>query len=285
MSAEPALNPRTADSAVAPIVGVVGVGELGGALLSGLLRAGYPADRLLAAARSPERAAAVVDRYGVQGAGAAGAAEQADVLLLAVEPRDVRTLLGELAPALRPGAPVISLAAGTPLAVLEPGLPERTPVLRGMTNTSVALGKAMSVVAAGARAHDEHVDLVVAVLERLGPVLRLPEEQLDAVTALSGTGSAYFYFLVEAMVDAGILLGLPRATAHDLIVQTAVGAAAMLRDSGKQPVLLRESVMSPAGTAIRAIRVLEDHGVRAAMFAALEAARDRSRELAEDEVQ
>ncbi len=112
MSAEPALNPRTADSAVAPIVGVVGVGELGGALLSGLLRAGYPADRLLAAARSPERAAAVVDRYGVQGAGAAGAAEQADVLLLAVEPRDVRTLLGELAPALRPGAPVISLAAG-----------------------------------------------------------------------------------------------------------------------------------------------------------------------------
>ena len=112
------------------------------------------------------------------------------------------------------------------------------------------------------------------------PVVRVPEYQQDAVTALSGSGPAYFFFLVEAMIDAGILLGLPRTVAADLMVQTAVGAAVMLRDSGDHPVQLREAVTSPAGTTINAIRELEKHGVRAAFLAAIEAARDRSRELA-----
>jgi pyrroline-5-carboxylate reductase len=112
-------------------------------------------------------------------------------------------------------------------------------------------------------------------------VIRVPESQLDAVTALSGSGPAYFFFLVEAMIDAGILLGLPRAVAAELIVQTAIGSAVMLRDSGEHPVQLREAVTSPGGTTIAAIRELEKHGVRAALLAALEAARDRSRALAE----
>ena len=109
----------------------------------------------------------------------------------------------------------------------------------------------------------------------LGATMRVPESQQDAVTALSGSGPAYFYLLVEAMIDAGILLGLPRQVAHDLIVQTAIGSAMMLRDSGEHPVKLREAVTSPAGTTISAIRELENHGVRAALLAALEAARDR----------
>jgi pyrroline-5-carboxylate reductase len=119
-----------------------------------------------------------------------------------------------------------------------------------------------------------------AILRPVGKVLRVPESQQDAVTALSGSGPAYFFYLVEAMTDAGILLGLPRGVAHDLIVQTAIGAAIMLRDSGEHPVTLREAVTSPAGTTINAIRELENHGVRAALLAALEAARDRGRELA-----
>ena len=114
----------------------------------------------------------------------------------------------------------------------------------------------------------------------LGKTLLVPESQQDACTALSGSGPAYFFYLVEAMTDAGILLGLPRDKAHDLIVQSAIGAAVMLRDSGEHPVKLRENVTSPAGTTISAIRELENHGVRAALIAALEAARDRSRELA-----
>jgi pyrroline-5-carboxylate reductase len=113
----------------------------------------------------------------------------------------------------------------------------------------------------------------------VGKFMVLPEYQQDAVTALSGSGPAYFFYLVEAMTDAGILLGLPRAVAADLLVQTALGAAVMLRDSGEHPVRLRESVTSPAGTTISAIRELENHGVRAAMLSAIEAARDRSREL------
>ena len=122
--------------------------------------------------------------------------------------------------------------------------------------------------------------LTEELLRPVGQTIRVPEAQQDAVTALSGSGPAYFFYLVEAMTDAGILLGLPRQVAHDLIVQTALGAALMLRDSGEHPVKLREAVTSPAGTTISAIRVMEDHGVRAAMLAALEAARDRSQQLA-----
>jgi pyrroline-5-carboxylate reductase len=122
--------------------------------------------------------------------------------------------------------------------------------------------------------------LTESLLKPVGRTLRVPESQQDAVTALSGSGPAYFFYLVEAMIDAGILLGLPRSVAHDLIVQTAIGSAVMLRDSGEAPQSLREAVMSPAGTTIAAIREMEDHKVRAAFLAALEAARDRSRELA-----
>jgi len=266
----------------APVIALLGVGKLGEALLSGLLRSGHPADRLLGAERYPDRAAEIAERYGVATPQPVDAVRQADVLLLAVKPQDMRTLLSEIAPVLAPGTLVVSLAAGITLKVLEGGLPEGTPVVRVMTNTPVFVDEAMSAVSAGTHAAPEQVDLVVDLLQHVGKVLRLPEAQLDAVTALSGSGPAYFFFLVEAMVDAGILLGLPRAVAHDLIVQTAVGAAVMLRDSGERPVALREAVMSPAGTTISAIRVMEDHGVRAAMLAALEAARDRSRELAGD---
>jgi pyrroline-5-carboxylate reductase len=149
-----------------------------------------------------------------------------------------------------------------------------------MTNTPVFVDEAMSAISAGAHATAEHLQLVEELLRPVGKVVRVPESQQDAVTALSGSGPAYFFFLVEAMIDAGILLGLPRAVAAELIVQTAVGSARMLRESGEHPVLLREAVTSPGGTTIAAIRTMEDHGVRAAMLAAIEAARDRSQELA-----
>ena len=123
--------------------------------------------------------------------------------------------------------------------------------------------------------------LAMEMFDPLGRTMQLPESQQDAVTALSGSGPAYFYLLVEAMTDAGILLGLPRQVAHDLIVQTIVGSATMLRATNEHPVRLREAVTSPAGTTIAAIRELENHGVRAAVLSALEAARDRARELAE----
>jgi pyrroline-5-carboxylate reductase len=138
----------------------------------------------------------------------------------------------------------------------------------------------MTAISAGPHATEEHLALAEEMFTPLGSTIRVPESQQDAVTALSGSGPAYFYLLVEAMIDAGILLGLPRQVAHELIVQTAIGSAVMLRDSGEHPVKLREAVTSPAGTTISAIRELENHGVRAAMLSALEAARDRAREIA-----
>ncbi len=261
-------------------IAILGVGKLGEALLSGLLRSGHPAGDLLAAERHPERAVEIAARYGVATADPVAAVQQADVLLLAVKPQDMNALIAEIADSVTPGMLVVSMAAGITMALLEGGLPDGTAVVRVMTNTPVFVDEAMSAVSGGAHATSEQVAFVEELLGHLGKVVRVPEAQMDAVTALSGSGPAYFFFLVEAMIDAGILLGLPRAVAAELIIQTAVGSARMLRESGEHPVVLREAVTSPGGTTIAAIRVMEDRGVRAAMLAALEAARDRSRELA-----
>ena len=265
---------------VAVTFALIGVGKLGEALLSGLLRSGRPKEQVIAAERYESRAKQIADLYGVRTATPEDAVAKADVVLLAVKPQDMRTALRELAPGIRPETLVVSMAAGITTALLEEELPEGTHVVRVMTNTPVFVDEAMSAISAGTHATEEHLALVEDLLRPVGKVIRVPEHQQDAVTALSGSGPAYFFYLVEAMIDAGILLGLPRAVAAELIVQTAVGSAKMLKESDEHPVVLREAVMSPAGTTISAIRVMEDHGVRAAMLAALEAARDRSRELA-----
>ena len=259
---------------------LVGVGKLGEALLSGLLRSGRPKEQVIAAERYAVRAKEITETYGVRAATPVEAVAQADVVLLAVKPQDMRTALKELAGALRPGVLVVSMAAGITTALIESEVPEGTHVVRVMTNTPVFVDEAMSAISPGTHAVEADLVLVEEFLRSVGRVIRVPESQQDAVTALTGSGPAYFFYLVEAMIDAGILLGLPRAVAAELIVQTAVGSAKMLKESGEHPVVLREAVMSPAGTTISAIRVMEDHGVRAAMLAALEAARDRSRELA-----
>jgi pyrroline-5-carboxylate reductase len=261
-------------------IALLGVGKLGEALLSGLLRAGTDPGSMLAAERHVERAAEIAERYGVSTPSPEEAAARADVVLLAVKPQDMRGLLADIAPHLRAGTLVVSLAAGIPSVLVEQLLPTGTHVVRVMTNTPVFVDEAMSAISAGSHATAEHLQVVEDLLRPVGKVVRVPESQQDAVTALSGSGPAYFFFLVEAMIDAGILLGLPRSVAAELIVQTAVGSARMLRESGEHPVLLREAVTSPGGTTIAAIRTMEDHGVRAAMLAAVEAARDRSRDLA-----
>ncbi|QDY78350.1 pyrroline-5-carboxylate reductase [Streptomyces qinzhouensis] len=261
-------------------VAVLGTGKIGEALLSGMIRGGWlPAD-LLVTTRRTDRAEELHARYGVEPVSNAEAAKRADTLILAVKPQDMGKLLDELAPHLTPDRLVISAAAGIPTSFIEERLSSGTPVVRVMPNTPVLVDEGMSVLSAGRHASPENLAHTEEIFGSVGKTLRVPESQQDAATALSGSGPAYFYFLVEAMTDAGILLGLPRAQAHDLIVQAAIGAAVMLRDSGEHPVKLREAVTSPAGTTISAIRELENHGVRAALIAALEAARDRSRELA-----
>ncbi|MFD7410071.1 pyrroline-5-carboxylate reductase [Kitasatospora purpeofusca] len=270
----------TSSAAHGQKIAFLGTGKIGEALLSGLLRAGKDPADVLVTARRPERAAELAARYGVGAVGNAEAAKLADTLILAVKPQDMGTLLDELAPHIDPDRLVISAAAGIPTAWFEARLAPGTPVVRVMPNTPVLVDEGMSVISGGSHAAEAHLERAEEIFRSVGKALRLPESQQDAATALSGSGPAYFYFLVEAMTDAGILLGLPRQVAHDLIVQSAIGASVMLRDSGEHPVKLREAVTSPAGTTISAIRELENHGVRAALLSALEAARDRSRELA-----
>jgi pyrroline-5-carboxylate reductase len=201
-------------------------------------------------------------------------------VVIAVKPQDMGTLLDEIAPVVSIDQLLVSVAAGITTTFIERRIPVDVPVVRVMSNTPVLVDEAMSAISAGTHAGEAHLELTEGLLKPVGRTVRVPESQQDAVTALSGSGPAYFFYLVEAMTDAGILLGLPRSVAHELIVQTAIGSAVMLRDSGEPPQALREAVMSPAGTTIAAIREMEDHKVRAAFLAALEAARDRSRELA-----
>jgi pyrroline-5-carboxylate reductase len=259
---------------------VIGAGKIGELVLAGLLRAGWSADRLLATVRRPERAVELTTRYGVRVVDNLEAVIQADVLAVAVKPQDAAALMAEVGPKVPHDKLVISLCAGLPTGFFGARLPEGTPVVRVMTNTPAVVDEAMTAISAGRHATAAHLALAEEMFTPLGRTIRLPESQLDAVTALSGSGPAYFYYLVEAMTDAGILLGLSRQVAHDLIVQSAIGSAIMLRDSGEHPVKLREAVTSPAGTTISAIRELESHAVRAALIAALEAARDRAREIA-----
>lgn len=260
-------------------IAILGAGKIGEALLSGVLSAGRSPGSLMFTERHQARSEELTARYGVRAVETTAAAVEADVLVVAVKPQDIEPLLDALAVSITPGTLVVSLCAGLPTALYEKHLPEGTPVVRVMPNTPMLVGEAMSAISPGSHANGEHLRLVEELLSSVGKVVRVPEAQQDAVTALSGSGPAYFFFLVEAMIDAGILLGLPRTVSTDLIIQSAIGAATMLRDSGEHPVALREAVTSPGGTTIAAIRELENHGVRAALLSAIEAAALRSAEL------
>ncbi|HUG83718.1 MAG TPA: pyrroline-5-carboxylate reductase [Euzebya sp.] len=261
-------------------IGILGTGRLGEALLSGLLRSGSAqASQIRASVRRPDRAEELSTRHGiVVTVDSAAVADWADIVVVAVKPQTLDVLLGQIKGHIRPGEPVISVVAGVPTTRFEQALGE-VPVVRVMTNVPVLVDEAMSAISPGHHAAEEHLALAEDLLRQVGRVVRLDEQDLDAVTALSGSGPAYFFLLAEAMIDAGILLGLSRDISTELIVQTMVGSALMLRDTGRHPVELRESVTSPGGTTIAAIRVLEEQRVRAAFLNAIEAAKFRSEEL------
>ena len=258
---------------------IIGGGKIGEALLSGLLRGQWQPADVVVVEKYPDRARYLEKTHGVRVLDVAEAARSASTLLIAVKPQDIDAMLSELSPHATPRHVVVSVAAGIPTARIEQALPDGVPVVRCMPNTPALVDQAMTAISAGAHAGDDHLAVAESLLSAVGRVVRVPEDQLDAVTALSGSGPAYFFYLVEAMIDAGILLGLPRPLVTELITQSAVGAARMLRETGDHPVLLREAVTSPGGTTIMAIRELERHGVRAALWAAIEAARQRSVEL------
>ena len=211
---------------------IFGGGKIGEALLSGLLRGDYGPGDVVVVEKHRERADYLARTHGVKTVDVADAAGFASTLVLAVKPQDIDTLLAELAASITPRHLVVSVAAGITTAHIEARLPGDVAVVRCMPNTPALVEQAMTAVCAGEHADDAHLATAEALLSAVGRVVRVPESQLDAVTALSGSGPAYFFYLVEAMIDAGILLGLPRTLATELIVQSAIGSAVMLREWG-----------------------------------------------------
>ncbi len=262
---------------------VLGTGKAGEALVAGLLSSGWakPKD-IVATGRRQERVDELAERYGIETTLANEEAVQgARIVVIAVKPQDIETLLAEIRVAVDASQTVLSIAAAIPTALIEDHLGDAVPVVRAMPNAPVTVHEGMAGVAAGAHAGEADIALAEEVLGSVGRSVRVDEAYMDAVTAVSGSGPAYFALLAESMIEAGILLGLSREVSTDLVVQTMLGTAKLLRDEGMHPVELREMVTSPGGTTISAIRELEQAGVRAAFLNAIQAAMQRSRELAQ----
>jgi pyrroline-5-carboxylate reductase len=262
---------------------VLGAGKAGEALVAGLLSSGWaqPAD-IVATARRQERLDELTERYGIETTTLNSAAVKgAEVVVIAVKPQDIEALLGDVGGVLESSQTVLTIAAAIPTALIERHVGEGVPVVRAMPNAPVTVHEGMSGIAPGAHAGESELALAEEILGSVGRSVRVDEAYMDAVTAVSGSGPAYFALLAESMIEAGILLGLSREISTDLVVQTMLGTAKLLRDEGMHPVELREMVTSPGGTTISAIRELEQAGVRAAFLNAIQAAMRRSRELAE----
>ncbi|HEY8406568.1 MAG TPA: pyrroline-5-carboxylate reductase [Gaiellaceae bacterium] len=260
-------------------IAILGTGRIGEALLAGLLSSGW--SDIVATSRSEARVADLHERHGVEATTSnADAVSGAAVVVVAVKPQDIDALLASIHDAVTPQQTVLTVAAAIPTAYIEERLPDGVPVVRAMPNAPSTVHEGMAGIAAGAHAGDEQLAVAEDVLLHLGRVVRVPESAMDAVTALSGSGPAYFALLAEAMIEAGILLGVSREVSTTLVVQTMLGTAKQLRDEGMHPVELREAVTSPGGTTIAAIRELEQAGVRAAFLNAIQAAMTRARELA-----
>ncbi|AKS30596.1 pyrroline-5-carboxylate reductase [Mycolicibacterium goodii] len=278
-------------------IAIIGGGSMGEALLSGLLRAGRQVKDMVLAEKFPERAEYLADKYSVRVTSVADAAENANYVVVAVKPADVENVIGEIAEAAANAETdtaeqvFVTIAAGVSTAYYEAKLPAGSPVIRVMPNAPVIVGGGVSALAPGRFATSEQLREVASLFDAVGGVITVAESQLDAVTALSGSGPAYFFLMVEALVDAGVAVGLSRAVATDLVAQTMAGSAAMLLDRLDQvttaggaaldttPAQLRATVTSPAGTTAAGLRELERGGLRAAVASAVEAAKTRSEQL------
>jgi pyrroline-5-carboxylate reductase len=267
-------------------VAILGCGKIGESLLGGLLSSGWrEPSEVVATVRRDDRIGELRGHYGIEVLRSnSEAAAGAGLVVIAVKPQDIEALLGEIGPLIQPEQTVLSVAAAIPTAAIENHLGSPVPVVRSMPNAPAVVHEGIAGICAGSHAGEDHLGLAEECLSHLGGVVRVPERYMDAVTAVSGSGPAYFALIAEGMIEAGLLLGLSREITTRLVVQTMLGTAKLLRDEHIHPVELREAVTSPGGTTIRAIRELERAGVRAALLNAIQAAMERSKELAEGDL-
>jgi len=262
-------------------IGVIGAGAMGGALCRGLINAGAaPAGSILAADPHAAHLVNLQQELGIKTTDSnVKVAKFTDIVVLAVKPQTIHVVLEEIGEIMQPAQLLISIAAGVRIATLENGLTNAVPVVRAMPNTPAQVNAGACAFCPGTHADEQHLAWAAEVFQSVGTAIQVDERMMDAVTALSGSGPAYVYLMIEALVDGGVKAGLPREVAHQLATQTVFGAAKMVIETGRHPAQLKDMVTTPSGTTITALAALEQAGFRAALIDAVERAAIRSSEL------
>jgi pyrroline-5-carboxylate reductase len=264
-------------------IGFLGTGNMAEALIKGLLHARVvEPGKIWGSDPRAERCRELAERYGIHTTTSnPDVVSASEIVVLSVKPQILPSVLDEVAQHLKPHALVISIAAGTPVAAIEQRLPAGTRVVRTMPNTPALVGAGATAIAGGGHATPADLEAARRIFDAVGKTVVLDEEQLDAVTGLSGSGPAYVFLIIEALSDAGVKMGLSRYNAQALAAQTVLGSAKLLLETNEHPGRLKDMVTSPGGTAIAGIATLEAGGLRTTLINAVEAATRRSRELGE----
>ncbi|RLF11315.1 MAG: pyrroline-5-carboxylate reductase [Thermoprotei archaeon] len=262
-------------------VGIIGAGRIGEALISGLIKGGFAKpEEIYASDINHQRLKHLSSTYGINcHRSNVEVVEKSEVVILSVKPKDIKKVLEEINNHLTPSHLLISVAAGVATSYIARHLTKPVPIVRAMPNVAVLAREGMTVVTAGPNANEKHLEVAEKLFQAVGKTLRLNEEYFDAVTALSGSGPAYVFLIIEAMTDAGVKVGLPRDVASYLSSQTTLGAAKMLLETGEHPARLREMVTTPAGVTIEGIIELEEGKIRTTIINAVMKATSRSKEL------
>lgn len=262
-------------------IALIGGGNMGRSLLRGILKAELtPPENLTVVDVHPQKLEALRADFGVAATSdAKSAVHDAEIVILAVKPKTLREVLDSIHEAVRTEQVFISIIAGVETGYIEERLSKGNPVIRVMPNIAATVDAAATAIAAGAEADETHLNMAKVIFEAVGEVVCVEEEHLDAVTGLSGSGPAYIYMVVEALCDGGVKMGLPREIAMKLAVQTVLGAAKLVKETGQHPATLRDQVTTPGGTTISAVHELEERGLRAMLISAVVTATERSKEM------
>ncbi|NOX38201.1 MAG: pyrroline-5-carboxylate reductase [Calditrichaeota bacterium] len=262
-------------------IAIIGAGRIGTALIGGLIRSRIVEPvQIVATARSEDTLSKIQSQYGIHvTTDNARAVEQSDIIILSVKPQNIREVLVEITPAIRPDQLILSVIAGITTAAIQKMIGQANPIVRAMPNIPVVVDAGATAIAAGKGVGESQLETARTIFSSVGKVVVVRESQMDAVTGLSGSGPAYIYMVIEALIDGGVKMGLSRDVATELSVQTVLGAARLMQETGKHPAVLRDDVTTPGGTAIAAIHELEEHGLRNMLISAVETASLRSQAL------
>lgn len=264
-------------------IAIIGAGNMGEALIRGILKAELTsAKKIYASGTRMEKLEKLSSEYGINvSTNNKDAVKNADIIILCIKAAVIRSVLEETAKTLHKNQFVISIAAGVTIASMEKIIGKKIPVVRCMPNIASTVGLGSTAITFGRHVHARQHDIAVKIFEAVGDVVIVAEQHLDAVTGLSGSGPAYIYMVIEAMIDGGVKMGLPRDISTKLAVQTVLGSAKLVKESNIHPAILRDRVTTPGGTTINAIHELESHGLRSMLIDAVATATIRSRELSE----